>query len=224
MHRGRDWTARGLALVAIAVGIGGGTAFAATKHYLITSTKQIKPSVLKSLKKAGPRGAKGATGSQGAQGNAGANGTNGTNGTNGVNGAVAGYSGTGQVSMGTQMQLTVLTKTLPAGSYVISGSVAVQAQRPGATPSSTGASVQCGLTLSGSGTVNETFTSPWDAQVDETADGTISFATAGKLTSPGTVTISCTNYSGPGGAQDNGTYASIGLIGYVTAVQTTSNS
>jgi hypothetical protein len=221
MHKGRDWTARGLALVALAVGVGGGTAFAATKHYLITSTKQIKPSVLKSLKKAGPRGAKGATGSQGAQGNAG---TNGTNGTNGVNGAVAGYSGTGQVSMGTQTQLTVLTKTLPAGSYVISGSVAVQAQRPGATPSSTGASVQCGLTLSGSAAVFETFTSPWDGQADETADGTISFATAGKLTSPGTVTISCTNDSGLAGQQDNGTYASIGLIGYVTAVQTTSNS
>jgi hypothetical protein len=45
----------------------GGTSIAAT-HYLITSTKQIRPSVLKKLQKAGPRGAVGATGAAGATG------------------------------------------------------------------------------------------------------------------------------------------------------------
>jgi hypothetical protein len=54
--------------------------------------------------------------------------------------------------------------------------------------------------------------------------GTLSFATAGKLTSQATVTISCTNYSGTNGAQDNGTDATIALTGNLTAVQTTSNS
>ena len=51
----RDWTARALALVALVIGAGGGVAFAGT-HYLITSSKQIKPSVLKSLRRSGPAG------------------------------------------------------------------------------------------------------------------------------------------------------------------------
>lgn len=63
----------------------GGTAVAA-KHYLITSTSQIKPTVLKKLK--GNPGAKGATGVQGAtgQGAAGAQGATGAQGPAGPEG------------------------------------------------------------------------------------------------------------------------------------------
>lgn len=62
-----------------------GSAVAAT-HYLITSSRQISPKVLKELKAPGKTGAGGPAGNPGAQGPAGTPGTNGANGTNGLTG------------------------------------------------------------------------------------------------------------------------------------------
>jgi hypothetical protein len=60
----------------------------AASHYLITSTKQIKPGVLSALKgKAGAAGANGAVGSAGPAGPAGPVGASGSNGENGKEGA-----------------------------------------------------------------------------------------------------------------------------------------
>ena len=74
-----------IATLALVFAMTGG-AYAA-KKYLITSTKQISPSVLKSLQgKAGPAGAAGPGGPQGPAGAAGAKGENGTAGSNGKNG------------------------------------------------------------------------------------------------------------------------------------------
>ncbi len=77
-----------LATLALVFAMTGG-AYAA-KRYLITSTKQISPKVLKALKgangAAGAPGAAGAGGAQGPQGAAGKAGTNGTNGANGMDG------------------------------------------------------------------------------------------------------------------------------------------
>jgi hypothetical protein len=76
-----------------------GTSIAAN-HYLITSTKQIKPSVLKKLKGAkGPKGNTGAIGATGAVGATGATGAVGAQGPSGVvttgvfNGAMGAFAG-----------------------------------------------------------------------------------------------------------------------------------
>ena len=66
-----------IAFVALFLALGGGAV--AANHYLITSTKQIKPSVLKHLK--GARGPRGNQGIQGAKGDTGATGTTGAKGT-----------------------------------------------------------------------------------------------------------------------------------------------
>ena len=83
--RKRTTYANVVATIALLFAMSGG-AYAASR-ILITSTKQIKPSVLAQLKgkagaagKAGAQGAAGAAGPQGPQGPAGANGTNGADG------------------------------------------------------------------------------------------------------------------------------------------------
>lgn len=98
----------------------------AAHHYLINSTKQIKPSVLKSLK--GKTGKTGATGAAGPQGPAGVNGTNGTNGTNGIGPAFSAFhDGSVEVkstSSSTPTTVATLGK-LPAGKYVINAKLYV---------------------------------------------------------------------------------------------------
>jgi len=80
-----------IAVIALVFAMTGG-AYAA-KKYIITSTSQIKPSVLKSLQgKTGPAGAPGVQGPQGPAGTNGAGGPEGPKGANG-NGGVAGPAG-----------------------------------------------------------------------------------------------------------------------------------
>ena len=67
-----------MAVALLALFFAMGSSAVAAHHYLITSTKQIKPSVLKQLKGAkGPRGAQGAKGDQGSVGAQGAKGDQG---------------------------------------------------------------------------------------------------------------------------------------------------
>ena len=84
-------------LIALVFSMSGGAL--AAKHYLINSTKQISPKVLKALRgkrgrtgKTGAPGATGPTGAKGDTGQAGNDGAPGTNGTSGKDGAVAGYA------------------------------------------------------------------------------------------------------------------------------------
>lgn len=98
----------------------------AVGRYLITSTSQIKPSVLKQLTS---RGADGRDGAPGAPGPAGMGGATGPAGVAGPAGAVAGYSAT---SKGVPIALdggtgpspapTILVSMrLPSGNYIASG-------------------------------------------------------------------------------------------------------
>src|SRR5437870_8839742 len=76
-----------LATLALVFAMSGGAL--AAKHYLITSTKQISPKVLKKLKgKTGKSGATGPAGLAGAAGKEGAVGKNGANGERGPSNAL----------------------------------------------------------------------------------------------------------------------------------------
>lgn len=99
MSRPRLTYANVVATLALVFAMSGG-ALAASK-FIITSTKQIKPSVLASLKgKAGPAGAAGAQGPAGPQGPAGKDGVNGNSGKDGLNGkdGATGQNGVGATS------------------------------------------------------------------------------------------------------------------------------
>ena len=218
----KDWTARALAVIALAFAVGGGTAFAAV-HYIITSTKQIKPSVLKKLERRGPQGPRGPQGSQGPQGPQGSQGSQGPKGDTGnagANGAVAAYyASAGPTSFTNASGKTLVSKTLPAGMYAVSGEVSVFAQK------STALGVALVCYLQGAG-VNQqqAFVAAWNADDDNVAQGTLNWSFAGTQASAGAVTISCSDDSGPGGATDTTGVVSLSLSGSITAVQTNSIS
>ena len=100
----------------------------AAKHYLINSTKQINPKVLKKLK--GKNGKNGTNGAIGPAGPAGAAGAAGAVGPAGPNGVVAAYAASvpGSVTLGEgeapeHTSATVLTKAIGAGNYIVNAKV-----------------------------------------------------------------------------------------------------
>ena len=107
-----------------------GGAYAA-KKYLITSTKQISPSVLKALQgKAGPVGASGVNGVNGAQGPAGPAGAGGGKGETGPQGPRGAQGEKGVQGAQGVTGTTGFTETLPSGK-TLKGGWAVAATLPG---------------------------------------------------------------------------------------------
>jgi hypothetical protein len=102
-----------LAAIALFLALGG-TSLAA-KHYLINSTKQIKPSVLKALQgRSGPKGATGPAGAAGSQGPAGPSNLSSLTLVNGPEEPVATGPSVGSASA-----------TCPAGQHAVSGGGAI---------------------------------------------------------------------------------------------------
>ena len=96
----------------------------AAKHYLINSTKQINPKVLKKLKgNTGARGPAGAQGLAGAQGTPGTPGKEGAQGKDGPRGPSDAYEVVLAKSTAFAQHHTLTLSNVPAGTYVIFGKV-----------------------------------------------------------------------------------------------------
>jgi hypothetical protein len=189
----------------------------------------------------GPAGAKGENGAKGATGTNGENGTKGENGAPGANGAVAGYSasqpptGPGEglsFAKGTAASPTmVLSKPLPAGSYLASAKVQVTivATDPGGE-----GDVDCALAdVPGSGSpVADVsgFFSTTAALVPVldvfAAATTLPLEVAVSSTSPSVLAVSCWVNLGDGGenAGKAGEFFAEAADAQIQAVQTSGNS
>jgi hypothetical protein len=94
----------------------------AAKHYLISSTGQISPKVLKSLKgKAGPKGQTGATGPVGKEGSQGKEGPTGKEGPAGKEGPQGKEGGAAQVLAKGQTEIGVYSAWGPGGGFIGTG-------------------------------------------------------------------------------------------------------
>jgi len=177
MHLRRPSPTTIIAVLALFFALGG-TAIAA-HHYLITSTKQIKPSVLKKLK--------GKAGKNGTNGTNGTNGKNGTNGAPGAAGAANGYTdqypgpGAYIVLEGTPWVVSLLS--LPAGKYMVQADVHLeQSSAPGAT-------VTCDL--AGANTPDESVSDIGEG-AGEVKHADLALSAPLTLTSAGAVLVECT--------------------------------
>jgi hypothetical protein len=168
----------------------GGTAIAA-KHYLINSTKQINPKVLKALTvhgKTGPVGPQGAAGQTGATGLAG---TQGATGLTGPRGPSDGYTtaATGKTALSFAAGTTVAHLKLPAGSYLLHGEAEV-----GHQVFKDEANIACFLSAGGASEKVDQFFAANTAN-----EMTLPLQLAVKLSSEGEAVLSCEVLGATGG-------------------------
>lgn len=168
---------------------------------------------------AGLAGANGASGKEGAQGREGAQGKEGATGKNGLNGAVAGYfaSSLGPVWFTEAVEVPVVSKTIPAGNYLVFAKTAIY--------STATAAVRAGAVceLLDDGMVIDS--SLWSQALAKWGGGTfigestLFEQSALSTKAPSTLSLTCSDRSADEGGQTIGAYFS-----QIDAVQTTQNS
>lgn len=151
----------------------------AAKHYLIESTSQISPKVLKKLK--GRAGATGRTGAAGPAGAAGAAGKDGAPGKDGARGPSNAFATSGSAAPFAETKSALLSLDLPAGSFTI------VAEAYGNNDAGTRQEAECEL-LGGS-RLDSGFTRMGPEGSADT--GTIALATARTFAAPTTVSLVC---------------------------------
>jgi len=171
----------------------GGSAVAA-RHYLVTSTNQIKPSVLKSLKgNAGPKGATGLQGVQGKEGAVGKEGAAGKEGKEGARGPSNGYQAfKDEAALEFSGKTTLGELSVPAGSYLASAKVAVKN-----TSSTEEVLAVCQLTNDVNGDSDQSGVALPKKGVEWNAVATVSLEAASTLSAAGHWVVSCLPVGGP---------------------------
>lgn len=185
--------------------------------------------------------AEGPAGKNGANGASGTNGTNGTSGTNGTNGAVAGYVvvQSGEVSF-TQLEskesnALVMSKSLPAGSYIVNGNVEVIAAQVGTNeegggPLTTFVQMSCTLKDTPTSGSSVSYTNSWSGVTSNpiiffaAGLGSVPLDLAVTTTTSSVLTVTCTNVHNDGDNTSPSAFTEGAQDGVITAVQTTSNS
>jgi hypothetical protein len=207
-----------IATLALVFAMSGGAL--AAKRYLINSTTQINPKVLRKLQRrtgdTGPTGARGPTGAVGTPG------TPGTPGANGANGAVAGYSasyGGPGIDITTGPEHLIVSKTVPAGHYIVSAKVMTVATSGGNTGS---VETECELDVEGT-TVDysqATATLPLFTGSEYEGAAAIPLDDAVNVSTPTTLSVNCETFANSTPA----TQKVVAAEARLQAVQTTNNS
>jgi hypothetical protein len=183
-----------VATLALVFAMSGGAL--AANHYLINSTKQISPKVLKKLKGAtgkrgtigatGAPGATGAVGSSGAVGKEGAVGKNGTNGERGPSTAFNINSGEAFINFPAKAEenLVVSSLSLPAGNFAVFAKLIANNNAASLT------TIHCELQLGGS-VIDPGFNLVRLAKEGDDDRQTLVVAGTGSLSSAGQATTVC---------------------------------
>lgn len=204
---------------AYAAAKGGGTITVCVHHQggaLYQAKRCAKHDKKLSWNKQGVQGAQGLQGPQGQAGKDGTNGTNGINGTNGTDGAVAGYSATqaGSVDFTGASAKTILTLSLPAGSYIVQAKTAPSAAATGAGYFND----SCTLSDGSATDTTQVSTALTLEALFYIADQAASMEIAVTSATASTVTLACTDVAHSGTSFSTGAADSV-----ITAVQTNAN-
>jgi hypothetical protein len=168
----------------------------------------------------GPAGRNGVNGKNGATGKTGPAGKNGNPGSNGTNGAVGGFaaSKSGSTEFTGDVEATILTKALNAGSYIVSAKTVVSSTATAAIK----AAAVCELLDGGPGAVLDS--AGWDTGLVQEVPGsfigeaTLSLEAAVTFKATTTVALVCTDRSPDKEGQKIGA-----AFSQIVAVQTTQN-